>query len=90
MLLKRNTKMAEVIHSSYLLLPILERFDIQLGFGDKTINEVCSDYKVNVDFFLEIINSFHDHNYFPQAQLQTFPLKLIINYIQKSHRYYLT
>lgn len=81
--------MAEVIHTNYLLLPVLERFDIQLGFGDKTIDEVCAEHKVSSDFFLEIINSFNDHSYFPQAHLQTFPLNLIINYIQKSHNYYL-
>jgi len=89
MLLNKNTKMAEVIHTNYLLLTILERFDIQLGFGDKTIEEVCSDNNINSEFFLEIINSFNDHSYFPQTHLQTFPLKLIISYIQKSHNYYL-
>ncbi|MBN2522246.1 MAG: hemerythrin domain-containing protein [Bacteroidales bacterium] len=89
MLLNKNTKMAEVIHTNYLLLPILERFDIPLGFGEKSILEVCTDHKVNVEFFLEIINSFHDHNYFPEVQLRSFPLHLIIQYIQKSHNYYL-
>ena len=87
--IKENTRMADVIHMNYLLLPILNRFDIQLGFGDKTIKEVCTDHHVNVDFFLEIINSFNDDDYFPQTHLQTFPLKLIIDYIQKSHNYYL-
>lgn len=81
--------MAEVIHANYLLLPILERFDIPLGFGDRTILEVCDDHHVNAEFFLEIINSFNDHNYFPQAQLQKFTLKSIIGYIQKAHNYYL-
>jgi regulator of cell morphogenesis and NO signaling len=84
-----NTKMADLIHANYLLLPILNRFDIQLGFGDRTIEEVCTKQGVNVVFFMEIINSFNDHNYFPQAQLQSFPLNLIINYIKKSHLYYL-
>lgn len=81
--------MAEVIHVNYLLLPILNRFDIQLGFGDKTISEICAEQKINVDFFLEIINSFHDYNYFPQDRLQSFPLDLIIEYILKSHYYYI-
>ena len=81
--------MAKVIHVNYQLLPILERFDISLGFGDKTIEEVCAECNVNADFFLEIINSFNHYNYFPEAHLQSFPIKLIINYIQKSHNYYL-
>jgi regulator of cell morphogenesis and NO signaling len=89
MLFHENTKMAELIHANYQLLPILNRFDIHLGFGDRTIAEVCEVQKVNLVFFLEIINSFNDHHYFPQTQLQTFPLKLIISYIKKSHSYYL-
>jgi regulator of cell morphogenesis and NO signaling len=89
MLFNENTKMADLIHANYLLLPILNRFDIQLGFGDLTVAEVCRIQKVNVIFFLEIINSFHDPDYFPQTNLQSFPLELIINYIKKSHSYYL-
>jgi regulator of cell morphogenesis and NO signaling len=74
---------------NYLLLPILNRFGIQLGFGDKTVDEICNEKTLNAEFFLVIINSFHDHNYFPQDQLQRFDLKLIVDYIKKSHRYYL-
>ena len=84
-----NTKLADVIHCNYLLIPILNRFDIQLGFGDKTIGEICKERGINTDFFLVIINSFHDHDYFPQDKLLEFPLSLILDYIQKSHKYYL-
>lgn len=84
-----NLKMADLIHQNYLLLPILNRFDIHLGFQDKTIKEICDEQGINKDFFLVIINSFHDHDYFPQEQLLSFPLGLIIEYIKKSHKYYL-
>lgn len=82
-------KMAELIHQNYLLLPILNRFDIKLGFGDHTIREICKEQGINTDFFLVIVNSFNDHNYFPQDHLLSFPLSLIMDYIQKSHAYYL-
>ena len=85
-----DTKMADIIHCNYLLLPILNRFDIQLGFGDKTVEEICREKSINTDFFLVIINSFHNHDYFPQTKLLEFPLSLIINYIIKSHSYYLS
>lgn len=86
---RENTRMSDVIHANYLLLPVLNRFDIQLGFGDKTIAEVCADHKVDAGFFLEIINSFHDHDYFPQVNLQSFSLQMILTYIRKSHIFYL-
>jgi regulator of cell morphogenesis and NO signaling len=81
--------MAEVIHVNYHLLPIISRFGISLGFGDKSVKQVCHDYSIDVDFFLEIVNSYHNKNYFPNKNLQGFSLKLIIEYLRKSHDFYL-
>jgi regulator of cell morphogenesis and NO signaling len=89
MQINHHTKLAEIIHTNYGLLPVLNRFNIYLGFGDKTVNEICIEKKVNIDFFLEIVNSFNDTSYFPQVRLQAFPLKLITEYINRSHEYYL-
>jgi regulator of cell morphogenesis and NO signaling len=86
---RKTTRLADIIHTNYLLLPVLNRFDIQLGFGDKTVEELCSEQSINTDFFLVIINSFHDHQYFPLDQLTSFPTTLILEYIRKSHAYYL-
>jgi regulator of cell morphogenesis and NO signaling len=90
MLFRKNTRMADVVLSNYLLLPVLNRFGIQLGFGDKTVEEVCAVHSINTDFFLVIINSFNDHDYFPLEQLLNFPTALVIDYVRKSHSYYLT
>ena len=82
-------KMSEVIFNNYQLLPVITRFGILLGFGEKSVAAVCSDYKVNLDFFLEITNSFIDDEYIPQKELLSFPVSLIVNYLQKTHKYYL-
>ncbi len=89
MIIKPSTKLADAIHANYLLLPVLNRFGINLGFGDKTVEQICTEQKVNQQFFLEIANSFLEKDYFPQSELQSFPLKLIIDYINQSHIYYL-
>jgi len=89
MQIQHNMKMAEVIHLNYHLLPIISRFGINLGLGDKTIDQICREYALNVDFFLEILNSYHNKDYFPQKHLQGFSLKLITEYLHKSHEYYL-
>lgn len=83
-------KMADVIHTNYHLLHILSRFEICLGFGDKSIRQVCNDYGIETDFFLEIINSFHHKNYFPQKHLLKFSLNLIVDYLRRSHQYYIS
>lgn len=89
MLIQSNMKMAEVIHLDYHLLPIVSRFGISLGFGDKTIEQVCRKQGVETNFFLEILNSYYNKDYFPQKHLQGFSLELIIEYLRKSHDYYL-
>ncbi len=88
MIIKESTQLAKAIHYNYLLLPVINRFGIQLGFGNKSVEQVCTEKNVNVSFFLEIVNSFIDKDYFPQSELQSFPLKLIVEYIKKSHEYY--
>lgn len=85
MLITRNIKMADVIHMNYFTLTVLNRFGIELGFGDKSVEDVCKLYHVDLDFFLEIVNTFVDKDYFPKKHLQTFPVKLITDYLQKTH-----
>lgn len=89
MIFKKQQKLADVIHKDYHLLRIIDRFGIKLGFGDKSIEEVCLEYAINADFFVEIINIFSDHNYFPKQNLKSFSLKTIIDYLSKTHSCYI-
>ncbi len=88
-LFNRDTKMADVIHSNYLLLPVINRFSIHLGFQDKTVEDICRENDIEISFFLAIINAFHDPDYFPETELKSFSSHLIINYLLKSHQYFL-
>lgn len=89
MIISKKMRMADIVHLNYLLVSVINRFGIKLGFGDKTVEEICTINNINVDFFLEIANAFHDKQYFPDNQLQTFSLKLIIEYLDKTHKYYM-
>jgi len=88
MLITKNTKLAEVILRNYHLIPIVSRFGIEFGFGDKTIEQVCLLYDINSNFFLEIVNAFNDKEYLPFEKLKKMPLSLTVNYLLKSHHYY--
>ena len=81
--------MVDLVHRNYALISVLNRFGIALGFGDKTIREVCEEKDLNIPFFLEIINSFLDDDYFPREHLISFPLKLIVDYLSRTHHDYL-
>ncbi|HIE15376.1 MAG TPA: hypothetical protein EYP69_00450 [Bacteroidales bacterium] len=88
MKINKSMKMADVIHLNYHLISVLYRFNINLGFGEKSVEQTCIQNNVNPDFFLEIANAFIDKNYFPDDKLQNFSLSIIINYLQATHRYY--
>lgn len=85
----RNNKMAEVILRDYQLLPIISRFGIKLGFGNKNIEEVCIDRNVDLAFFLEILNSYHNADYYPENHLSGFKADVMISYLTNTHSYYL-
>ena len=89
MRIEKEVKLAVVIHHDFDLIPVINRFGIQLGFGDGTIEDICKKKKVNTEFFLSIINTYHDPQYFPKKHLLSYPASTLILYLQKAHQYYL-
>jgi len=82
-------KMADLIHLNYHVLPIINRFGIALGFGDKTVGQICVEKNINTDFFIEIVNVFLNEEYFPKKTLQNFEITEILDYLKKTHEYFL-
>lgn len=89
MIFSKAIKMAELIHQNFEILTVLRRFNIELGFGEKTIGEVCQSYNINADFFLEIVHSFIDEDYFSQLKLKEHDVEDILFYLKSTHRFYL-
>jgi len=88
MIISKDTKMAEVIHHNYQLIPIISRFKIKFGFGDLTVEQVCKKHNVNAVLFIEIINVFNNEDYSPTAKLSKVPLKDTVNYLLRSHNFF--
>jgi len=85
MLIVGEMKLSDIIHHDYTLVPVINRFDIQLGFGDNIIEEICKTKNINLGFFLTILNTFHDSQYFPKEYLKSFPATVLIRYLRKAH-----
>jgi len=85
----KKDKMATLVRSNYQLLPVINRFGIRLGFRDKSVEEICREKDIIPEFFLAIINTFNNKDYFPEANLSSFSPLLIVNYLQKTHQYYI-
>lgn len=89
MLIHKDMKMADVIHLNHHLLHVVNRFGIQLGFGEKTVESVCEQHEVSLAFFLEIVNTFHDSSYFPVDNMKEFKAGMLVEYLHRTHQYYM-
>ncbi len=84
-----KNKFSHLVRADFSLLPVINRFGIRLGIKDKTIEQVCEEKNINTDFFLAIINTYHNPQYFPENELLSFSPLLIIDYLRKTHKYYI-
>jgi len=87
-MITREWPMYKVVLENLQLLPLLPRFNLKPGFGEKSVDEVCQDHGVNTDFFLEIANAYLDELYVPEGGLSLFSLGTMVNYIRATHAYY--
>ncbi|PKP07948.1 MAG: hypothetical protein CVU09_17780 [Bacteroidetes bacterium HGW-Bacteroidetes-4] len=85
---KPTDKLAKLIHTNHFLLPVINRFGFRLGFKDKTVEQVCQEQNIDLNFFLTIVNTYTDEDYFPQNELVSFSPVLLIDYLIKTHEYY--
>ena len=88
MIITENNKLAEVILQNYHLIPIITRFGVKFGFGDKSVEQICEEYNIHTEFFIEIVNAFNDEDYSPTQKLKSLPLHITVNYLLKSHHYF--
>lgn len=82
---KENNTMRELIRDNSLLLMVLSRFDIPLGFGDKTISEVCSSNNVDSATFLTVANYISGR----PAEKSEIDLAALTGYLRRAHSYFL-
>lgn len=83
-------KMADMIASNYDLILMLPRFGISLGFGDKTVKEVCRENAVDENFFLTVCNIYTFDDFRPDdEEVSNIDSRLVVDHLQASHRYYI-
>ena len=83
-----NMQMSGVVEEHPSLIPVINRFGIRLGLGDKSVKAICEEYQLDADFLLTVINTFLNEEYFPEKKLQTFHTSQIIDYLTKTNLYY--
>ena len=80
-----SDKMRDMIKDNNNLLMVISRFGISLGFGDKTIQEVCRVDNVDCQTFLAVCNFISGKNY----KGYQISLPSLIGYLKSAHSYFL-
>ncbi len=87
-LYEADDKMIDLISDNYSMLQGLGAFGIRLGFGDKTVEEVCVSQKVDCYTFLAVVN-FVINGYVPKETDERISVETILGYLRASHRFFL-
>jgi len=87
-LYEADDRMIELIRDNYSVLQGLGAFGISLGFGDKTVREVCERQGVDCYTFLVVVN-FIINGYSPADRDESISVATLMTYLRASHQYYL-
>lgn len=79
--------MSGLIDNSFRMLLVMSRFRIGLGFGDKTIGEVCRENEVDTATFLAVANMLSHDDVEPEVEQVSVPG--LLDYLHISHDYFL-
>jgi len=88
-LLNPQSVMADVLTEHNELIPVLNRFGIRLGVGDKTVSDLCIEQHLNIDFILTVLNVYLDETCIPDASLALFDTGLIADYFHHTVESYI-
>lgn len=80
--------MISIIRDNYNVLQALGAFGINLGFGDKTVQEVCEEQKVDAYTFLLVVN-YIINGYRHQGPDESVSVPTLMRYLHASHEYFL-
>lgn len=78
-------RMRDLVRDQSTIILILGRFGIPLGFGDKSISEVCTAHHVDEETFLQVVNYCTGRDY----HYERISLTALIEYLRQAHEYYL-
>lgn len=83
-----DDRMLSLIRDNYNVLQSLSAFGIGMGFGAKTVKEVCESRNVDTFTFLAVVN-LTINGYHSQNDIHHLDVRTLLQYLRASHRYYI-
>lgn len=84
-----NDKMSDLICDNYALLQVMSRFELPLGFGDHSVEEVCKANQVDCPTFLAVVNFVNEENDYVCDKVENLSICSLMNYLKQAHHYFL-
>ena len=81
-------RMCDLVCDKYPVLQVMSRFGIALGFGDRTIAEVCAENGVDTDTFLAVVNLLMNEAD-ASSLTDEVSVRALVTYLRNSHAYFL-
>ncbi len=88
---KPTDKMSNIIFRNYSLISVMSRFGLPLGFGEKTVKEICDRQNVDCNTFLAVVNFMEEEQYGYEYDAETDRISLpaLMDYLKQAHSYFL-
>ena len=80
-----SDKLRSLIRDNSLLLMVMSRFGISLGFGNKNVNDICEQNKVDTATFLTVANFISKK----ECSYKQVSHASLIHYLKRAHNYFL-
>lgn len=80
-----HDRMRDLVLKNPYLLPVLSRFEIALGFGESSVDDVCKRDGVDTHTFLTVCNFFSAR----EAHHEDVNIPDLVRYLKSAHRYFL-
>ncbi|MDZ7738060.1 MAG: hemerythrin domain-containing protein [Bacteroidales bacterium] len=86
--IKKDMKLSVLINENPFLLLFLEHLEVDFVVKDKTLEQICSEYKLDISTVLLIANLYN--GFYPSVSdlKKITDISLIIKFLGNSHKYY--
>lgn len=88
-MISKDQILLEIVQNNPLLASVIDRFGIPYNKWTLTLEKACQSGNVDAELLMEMLKVFQDHTSFPADALQKLPLQSIIEYLIKTHIYYI-
>jgi len=78
----------DLVNEDYNILPVLSRFSLPLGFGNKTVGDLCRGSGIDANVFLLVVNFLLTGELDRELLGKVSPVD-VVKFLHNSHDYYL-